>query len=303
MRANSIGTIESRTVYSPERPLVIGSVVRIAPQLIRIHAELLRSPTKILVSGESAGALDNPNGYAQFQISTDGITYTDPTSPGTSFIQLTPDATTNIIDQDIYVAYAPSRVGATQAVLQYLTPDVTASPGNAVTTIVSGLPGADANKLHGTAIDTEPARDTPFTAARTMGAASAAITFNPDGGLSGYGEFHIVLVSTSATLVLPDVLPVDGTDYNAGNGAYQGVGQSTLQDIQGNKYYVVFSGGAPTATIIGLATNTTYYAYVFDYNSTNLNSTTFINNAENYKGPAQSTILGAVLIGAVPLHV
>lgn len=303
MRANSIGTIESRTVYSPERPLVIGSVVRIAPQLIRIHAELLRSPTKILVSGESAGALDNPNGYAQFQISTDGITYTDPTSPGTSFIQLTPDATTNIIDQDIYVAYAPSRVGATQAVLQYLTPDVTASPGNAVTTIVSGLPGADANKLHGTAIDTEPARDTPFTAARTMGAASAAITFNPDGGLSGYGEFHIVLVSTSATLVLPDVLPVDGTDYNAGNGAYQGVGQSTLQDIQGNKYYVVFSGGAPTATITGLATNTTYYAYVFDYNSTNLNSTTFINNAENYKGPAQSTILGAVLIGAVPLPV
>ncbi|GAB3873914.1 hypothetical protein GCM10028824_26310 [Hymenobacter segetis] len=303
VRANSIGTIESRTVYSPEGPLVIGSVVRTAPQLIRIHAELLRSPTKILVSGESAGALGNPNGYAQFQISTDGVTYTDPTSPSTSFIQLTPDPVTNIIDQDIYVAYAPSRVGAAQAVLQYLTPDVTASPANTVTTIVSGLAGVDANKLRGTAIDTEPTRDTPFTAARTTGAASASITFNPDSGLSGYGEFHIVLVSTSATLVLPDVLPVDGTDYNAGNGAYQGVGQSTLQDTQGNKYYVVFSGGAPTATITGLAANTTYYAYVFDYNSTNLNSTTFINNAENYKGPAQSTIFGAALVGSTPLPV
>lgn len=112
-----------------------------------------------------------------------------------------------------------------------------------------------------------------------------------------------MLVSTSATLVLPDVLPVDGTDYNAGNGAYQGVGQSTLQDTQGNKYYVVFSGGAPTATITGLATNTTYYAYVFDYNSTNLNSTTFINNAENYKGPAQSTVFGAALAGSPPLPV
>ncbi|MEL5996781.1 T9SS type A sorting domain-containing protein, partial [Hymenobacter segetis] len=92
-------------------------------------------------------------------------------------------------------------------------------------------------------------------------------------------------------------------DYNAGNGAYQGVGQSTLQDTQGNKYYVVFSGGAPTATITGLAANTTYYAYVFDYNSTNLNSTTFINNAENYKGPAQSTIFGAALVGSTPLPV
>lgn len=303
VRANSIGTIESRTVYSPEGPLVIGASVRTPPQLIHIHAELLRSPTKILVSGESTGALGNSNGYAQFQISTDGITYTDPTSPGTSFIQLTPDLATNIIDQDIYVAYAPSRVGAAQAVLQYLTPDVTAAPANTITTIVSGLPGADANKLRGTATDTEPTRDTPFMAARTTGAASASITFNPDNALSGYGEFHIVLVSTSATLVLPDVLPVDGTDYNAGNGAYQGAGQSTLQDSQGNKYYVVFSGGAPTATITGLSSSTTYYAYVFDYNSTNLNSTTFINNAENYKGPAQSTIFGAMLAGSDPLPV
>jgi hypothetical protein len=303
VQANSIGSIESRTVYSPEGPLVIGTSVRTAPQRVHIHAELLRSPTKILVSGESAGALGNPNGYAQFQISTDGTTYTDPTSPGSSFIQLTPDPTTNIIDQDIYVAYAPSRVGAAQAVLQYLTPDVTAAPANTTTTIVSGLPGANANKLRGTTIDTEPTRDTPFTAARATGSPSASITFNPDNGLSGYGEFHIVLISTSATLVLPDVLPVDGTDYNAGNGAYQGAGQSTLQDSQGKKYYVVFSGGAPTATITGLAANTTYYAYVFDYNSTNLNSTTFINNAENYKGPAQSTVFGALLPGSDPLPV
>ena len=301
VRANSIGTIESRTVYSPEGPLVIGTSARTAPQLIRIHAELLRSTTKILVSGESAGALGNPNGNAQFQISTDGITYTNPTSPSTSFIQLTPDPTTNIIDQDIYVVYSPSRVGAAQAVLQYLTPDVTAAPANTTTTIVSGRPGVDANKLLGTAIDTEPTRDTPFTAGRTAGATSAFITFNPDNGLSGYGEFHIVLVSTSATLVLPDVLPMDGTDYNAGNGEYQGVGQSRLQDSQGNKYYVVFSGGAPTATITGLATSTTYYAYVFDYNSTNLNSTTFINNAENYKSTAQTT--GAPLPGLNPLPI
>ena len=303
VQANSIGTIESRTVYSPEGPLVIGASVRTSPQLIRIHAELLRSPTKIMVSGESVGALGNPNGYAQFQISTDGITYTDPTSPGTSFIQLTPDPTTNIIDQNIYVAYAPNRVGAALAVLQYLTPDVTAAPANSTTTIVSGLLGAEANKLRGTAIDTEPTRDTPFTAARTTGAASASITFNPDNLLLGYGEFHIVLISTSATLVLPDVLPVDGTDYNAGNGAYLGAGQSMLQDSQGKKYYVVFSGGAPTATITSLAPSTTYYAYVFDYNSTNLNSTTFINNAENYKGPAQSTMFGAVLPGSTPLPV
>lgn len=302
VRANSFGTIESRTLYTPAGPLVIGSVVRTTPQLIRIHAEQLRSPARILVEGESVGALGNEFGHAQFQISTDGTTWTDPASPGTSFIELTPNPATNIIDQDIYVAYAPNRVGAAQAVLQYLTADVTAAPANTLTTLVSGLAGADANKLNGTAIDTEPTRDTPFTAARTTGAPSAAITFNPDNALSGYGEFHIVLVSTSSTLVLPDVLPVDGTDYNAGNGAYQGSGQSTLQDTQGNRYYVVFSGGAPTATITGLATNTTYYAYVFDYNSTNLNSTTFINNAENYKGPAQTTIFGAALAGS-PLPV
>lgn len=303
VQANSIGSLESRTLYSPEGPLVIGSSVRTAPQLLRIHGELLRSPIKILVSGESAGALGNPSGYAQFQISTDGVTYTDPASPGASFIQLTPDPTTNTIDQDIYVAYAPGRVGAAQAVLQYLTADVTAAPANTLTTVVSSLAGTTANKLRGTTIDTEPTLDTPFTAARTTGAASAAITFNPDNALSGYGEFHIVLLSTSPSLTLPDMLPVDGTDYNAGNGTYQAAGQSILQDSQGRKYAVVFSGGAPTATITGLAANTTYYAYVFDYNSTNLNSTTFINNAENYKGPAQSTVFGAQLPGANPLPV
>lgn len=303
VRANSIGTIKSSTAYNPVGPVVIGATMRTAHQLIHIHAELLRSPVKIMVSGESASAQGNPYGYAQFQISTDGITYTDPTNPTTSFIQLTPNATTNIIDQDIYVAYAPSRVGAAEAVLQYLTPDVTATPANTTTDIASSLAGSDANKLRGTAIDTEPTRDTPFTAGRTTGATSATITFNPDSGLSGYGEFQIVLVSTSPALVTPDVMPVDGTGYNAGNGAYQGTGQSTLQDSRGNKYYVVFSGGVPTVTITGLVPSTTYYAYVFDYNSTNLNETRYITNAENYKGPAQSTVFGAVLPGSPPLPV
>jgi hypothetical protein len=303
VRANSIGSIESRTIYNPEGPVVIGANERTSPQLVHIHAELLRNPTKIMVSGESSGALGNPNGYAQFQISTDGVTYTDPTDPATSYIQLTPDPTTNIIDQDIYVAYAPNRVGAAQAVLQYQTPDVTASPANTLTTIVSGLAGTDANKLRGTAIDIEPTLQTPFTADRTTGASTATISFTPDNSLSGYGEFHIVLISTSKNVVPTEILPVDGTDYNAGNGAYQGNGQSMLPDSKGNKYYVVFSGGAPTATITGLAPTTTYYAYVFDYNSTNLNSTTFINNAENYKNPAQQTVFGAELPGSTPLPV
>jgi hypothetical protein len=116
-------------------------------------------------------------------------------------------------------------------------------------------------------------------------------------------EFHIVLISTSPTLTLPDVLPVDGTDYNAGNGEFQSAGQSTIQDSRRNTYYVVFSGGAATATITGLSPTTNYYAYVFDYNSTNPNETTFINNAENYKGPAQTTVFGALLPGEEPLPV
>ena len=66
---------------------------------------------------------------------------------------------------------------------------------------------------------------------------------------------------------------------------------------------MVFSGGAPTATVTGLNANTNYYAYVFDYNSTNPNATTFINNAENCKGPAQSTVIGALLEGNAPLPV
>jgi hypothetical protein len=303
VQANSIGTIESRTIYNRPPVLVIGPGVQTTPQVIRIHAELVRNPTRISVSGESAGALGNPGGYAQFRISKDGVTYTDPTSPSTSYLQLDPDPTTNVIDQDIYVTYAPTRVGAAQAVLQYVTPDVTAAPANTLTPIVSSFSGVDANKLRGTAIDVEPTRETPFVAARTTGEPSATVSFQPDAALSGYGEFHIVLISTSPTLTLPDVLPVDGTDYNAGNGEFQSAGQSTIQDSRRNTYYVVFSGGAATATITGLSPTTNYYAYVFDYNSTNPNETTFINNAENYKGPAQTTVFGALLPGEEPLPV
>lgn len=309
--ANSIGTIESRTAFVKPSPLVIGSNVQSAPQLIRIHAELMRNPVRISVSGESAGAQGNPNGYAQFRISTDGTTYTDPTAVGTSYVQLTPDPATNSIDQDLYVIYAPSRVGAAQAVLQYLTPDVTAAPANTLTPMVSSLAGTTANQLRGTTIDVEPTRDTPFAASRNVGDASATITFQPDSNLSGYGEFHIVLISTQATLQAPDVMPQDGTDYNASGGNFQGAGQSTLTDSQGNVYYVVFAGGATAATITGLNSQTTYYAYVFDYNSTNLvddndpsqPGTILINNAENYKGPAQSVVFGVALPGATPMPV
>jgi len=310
--ANSIGTIESRTLYVKQAPLVITDG-QSAPQLIRIHAELVRSPARISVSGESLNAQGNRQGYAQFRISTDGKNYTDPTSPGTSFIQLTPDPATNVIDQDIYVIYAPNRVGAAQAVLQYLTPDVTASPANTTSPIVSSFSGPTANQLTGTAIDVEPTQDTPFVAARNTGDASATITYQPDPAVTGYGEFHIVLISTSATLTIPDVLPQDGTDYNASNGTFQGPGQSILYDSQGNAYYVVAAGGAPSSTITGLNSQTTYYAYVFDYNSTNLVSddpnnpgapgTTLISNAENYKGPAQKTVFGALLPGTTPLPV
>jgi len=310
--ANSIGTIESRTIYTRPDPLVITKGPS-RPQLIRIHAELVRSPTRISVSGESLNAQGNPQGYAQFRISTDGVTYTDPTTAGKEYIQLVPNATTNIIDQDIYVIYAPSRVGAAQAVLQYLTPDVTASPANTTSPIVSSLSGTTANQLNGTAIDVEPTRDTPFVASRNVGEASATITYQPDPALTGYGEFHIVLLSTSPTLTIPDVLPQDGTDYNASNGNFQGPGQSILYDSNRNAYYVVAAGGAPSSTITGLNSQTTYYAYVFDYNSTNLFSddpenpgapgTTLISNAENYKGPAQTTVFGALLPGTTPLPV
>jgi hypothetical protein len=312
--ANSYGNIESRTIFNKVGPLVISETVRSTPQLIRIHADLVRNPARISVSGESANAQGNPKGYAQFRISTDGITYTDPTSTDTesNSIQLSPDQQTNSIDQDIYVIYAPNRVGAAQAVLQYYTPDVTASQANTTTPIVSSFSGPDANQLRGAAIDTEPKEETPFDASRNIGDASAAIAFKPDPNVAGYGEAHLVLISTKSTLTAPDVMPLDGTSYNASSGAFQGPGQSTLSDSQGNLYYVVFAGGAPTATITGLDPNTTYYAYVFDYNSTNLyddNDPTqpgriLITNAENYKGPAQTTVFnGRILPGAAPLPV
>ncbi|QKG51373.1 T9SS type A sorting domain-containing protein [Hymenobacter sp. BRD67] len=302
VQANSIGSVQSRTTYVKPGPLVIGPGVRSTAQLIHLHAELVSSAMRISVSSESAGALGNPRGYAQFRVSLDGTTYTDPTAAGTSYLVLTPDASTNLIDQDIYVVYAPTRVGAAQAVLQYLTPDVTASPANTLTPVVSSFSTTDANKLLGTTIAVAPTRDTPFTATRNTGESSASITFNPDNQYSDYGQFHIVLISTSSSLTTPDVQPVNATDYNSSNGSFQGTGQSTLQDSKGNVYYVVFTGGGP-ATITNLNPNTNYYAYVFDYNSTNPNSTTFINNAENYKSPAQSTVFGALLPGSPPLPV
>jgi hypothetical protein len=301
--ANSIGSIESRTVFIKPTPLVIGTNVQSTSQLIHIHAELVRNPTRISVSGESTGAEGNPNGYAQFKISTDGVTYTDPTSPSNNYIQLSPDPNTNNIDQDVYVIYAPTRVGAAQAVLQYFTPDVTASPANTTTPIVSSFSGSDANQLHGAAIDIEPTLETPFTASRSLGDASASIVFNPDPDASGYGEAHLVLVSTQSTLITPDVMPLDGRTYNASSGAFQGAGQSTLSDSKGNLYYVVFAGGATDARITGLDPHTTYYAYVFDYNSTNLYDDKLVSNAENYKGPGQSTVFGVMLPGATPLPV
>jgi hypothetical protein len=297
VQANSVGTVESQTVYTQEGPVVLMPGVQTTPQLIHIHAELLSSPLRLSVSGESAGALGNPSGYAQFRLSKDGTSYTDPTVAGARFITLYPDPNTNSIDQDVYVVYAPNRVGLAQAVLQYRTPDVTAAPSNALTPVVSSFSGATANKLRGMAIDVEPTRDTPFAAARNAGASSASITFNPDVNLTGYGKFHIVLISTNASLTTADIMPLDATDYNSGNGAFQSVGQSTLMDSKGKVYYVVYSGGSSTATVTELNASTTYYAYVFDYNSTNPNSTTFINNAENYKGPAQTTVFGVALVG------
>jgi hypothetical protein len=221
---------------------------------------------------------------------------------GSRFLLLDPDPVTNLIDQDVYVVYAPNRVGVAQAVLQYQTADVTASPANAITPVVSSFSGAAANKLRGTAIDTEPTRDTPFTATRNAGASSASLSFVPDVNLTGYGKFHVVLLSTHASLNTADIMPLDGTDYNSGNGAFQSAGQSTLTDAQAKVYYVVYSGGSSTATVTGLSSGTTYYVYVFDYNSSNPNSTTFINNAENYKGPAQTLVLGQALNGS-PLPV
>jgi hypothetical protein len=302
VQANSVGSVESQTLYVPEGPLVLTPGVSTVAQLIHLHAELVSSPLRLTVSGESVGALGNPSGYAQFRLSKDGIAYTDPTAAGSRFLQFDPDPVTNRIDQDVYVVYAPNRVGVAQAVLQYQTADVTASPANAVTPVVSSFSGLAANKLRGTAIDVEPTVDTPFSGTRNIGASSASIMFNPSGSVTGYGEFHLVLISTSSTLTTVDVVPLDGTDYNSGNGAFQSTGQSTLTDTQGKLYYVVYSGGSTTATVTGLNPSTTYFAYVFDYNSTNPNSTTFINNAENYKGPAQTIVLGLPLNGS-PLPV
>lgn len=302
VQANSIGSIESQTHYIPEGPLVLTPGVSTTAQLIHIHADLVSSPLRLSVSGESAGALGNPSGYAQFRLSEDGNTYTNPAVVGSRFIQLDPDPITNLIDQDVYVVYAPNRVGVAQAVLQYQTLDVTASPSNAMTPVVSSFSGPSANKLRGTAIDVEPTRQTPFTATRDRSTSSGSIAFAPDVNLTGYGKFHVVLVSTYSSLHTSDILPLDGTDYNSGNGAFQSVGQSTLVDTQNRVYYIVYSGGSATATVTGLNPGTTYYAYVFDYNSSNPNSTTFINNAENYKVPAQTTVFGMELIGG-PLPV
>jgi len=99
-----------------------------------------------------------------------------------------------------------------------------------------------------------------------VGATSMTISWT-----NNSGDGRIVLVKPD-TLLLPNELPLNGTTYfgNTIVGAGSNIGGAA----------VVYNGISTTVNITGLAPNTLYYVYVFNYNGTSQN--------ENYRTTAAS---------------
>ncbi|QJX45407.1 T9SS type A sorting domain-containing protein [Hymenobacter taeanensis] len=247
-------------------------------QSITISADRVRQP--ITLTRDVISNTANPSGTAQFELSLNNVDFSNS-------ITLTPSSATYSVNQQVYVRYKPTYLGAARANLQFRSSDFANQ----------GLQTFQTNgQLAGRSIDTEPTkRSTPTI---TRNGSTAIVSFNLPANYAGlgYGENRLVAASTNPTLPSGSQ-PADGTPYGTGNQTYG----SGPQIVTG--YFVVYSGDESTVTVTGLDPTVTYYFYSFEYNNIESSINLAIVGAENYLQPPVPTEIAGIIAPGTPLPV
>jgi hypothetical protein len=249
-----------------------------ASQSINVRADRVRQP--ITLTRDVISNTANPSNTAQFELSLDNVTFTNS-------IIITPSAATYSVNQQVYVRYKPTYLGAAQANLQFRSSDFANQ----------GLQNFQTNgQLSGRSIDTEPT--TRSTASVTRSGSTATVIFNlpPNYVGLGFGENRLIVASTNPTLPASNQ-PADGTAYSAGNQTF-GSGREIAPG-----YFGVYSGDETTVTISGLDPTVTYYFYTFEYNNIESSINLAIVGAENYLQPPVPLVIEGIVAPGTPLPV
>jgi hypothetical protein len=271
LTGTSIPNVDVDNAFTKAVNVVINT--KTTGQSQRIVAERVRQAVTISVSPDSDNPF-NPNRTPQFEVSLNNADF-GPT------VTLTPNPSTFRVDQQIFVRYAPTRVGGASANLQYQSTEV---DNNSLQTLAgNGI-------LLGNSIATQPTEETVFRVSRSGDKATVFFALPANYVSLGYGENRLIVASVNAQLP-PNQQPLDGRGYQTGNQVY-GAGNEVAPG-----YFAVFAGPNSQATIEGLDLRQTYYFYIFEYNNLGVGS------AENYKTPATPEPINGVPAVGLPLPV
>lgn len=248
-------------------------------QALTINAKRVLQPitiTKLLSSNPL-----NVSNSQQFELSLDNVLF------GSS-VTLTPNSSTYLVNQPIYVRYAPTYLGTGQSTLQFQSNDFANTTTQAIG--VNDL-------LSGRSIDTEPTLRSTANVVRDNDKVTVTFNLPPNYAALGYGEGRLIVASEAPTLP-PTIRPVDGTPYTTGNQKY-GEGPTIAPG-----FFVVYSGANSTVVIDGFNPAVTYYFYTFEYNNIQNDLNIAVPGAENYLSPpVPSEIPGIIAPGNPPLPV